>query len=887
MRINSLPIVLALAAATTSAAAQTREHSSMWLRATRGTQMPFAYGAAGTALPLSSGLDTAWDFDQNITRGIAFMGTDNIGIARISYQANALIGDDLELTPAQKTILQSRINHVKQMGSPAVEINCDGAAGTGPCLDAGPEAFYRAIKATYLYTIHEGLNVVSIAPFNEPDYVARNPEGNMGDYGQEPGSIDKFRRVAELLRADPTFSGVRICGGNTLNCDRAMEWYEKLADVLDEGNTHQLAGDFDHYADFFARVKADGKTATADELHNVMEGIVALEYGLDNGIWWGTAERARGEFCQAHRPGGTRLGYAEHRPSWTAGEVVRKPDGKTIALLGASERQSNTHSYQIAATDRDVYFDGYGPVRAIGSELPGGEPNTYGTPAHTSAEQIVQIHAGADVPPFVPEGRFAIMNKKSKMVMTIAGGATDNGAAVRQVAWRPTRPNVYQMWDIRPITRRIGGDFSYSVLRSATDDGRVLDLLNWGLDAGATVCAYKPNLQPDDYGTTDKYGANEQWFFEYAGDGDWYIRSRHSAMALEVKNGSTSSGATIQQAVLTGSDQQRWRLIDPKATADLTAPAAPAALVATPQSASVRLDWRANEDKDLAGYVVERTAADGQTDIIGRAITGTTFTDNTCRAGDTYIYKVYARDLACNTSQPSASVEAGPAGGKALIAHWTADSLADKTANMLDLAQGQGFRQAPPAVGALHSLTFAAWIDNTNADRAWTRIFDFGNSTSQYMFLTPNNGSEMRFVLKDGGDEQIVRCAKLMRGRHHVAVTLGDDGAAIYIDGSLKAKSADVAIRPDDFTPAICYIGAGQFEADPMFDGTIDDIQIYNYALTADEIAAVKDGQPLAIAGTKAAAKTAGDSRYTLGGVRLDAAPCKGIYVSKGRKVAK
>lgn len=850
-----------------ASAAQPREHSSMWLRATRGTQLPFAFGAAtGRDLPLSSGLDTAWDDDNNTTRGIAFIGLDNIGIARISYQANALIGEDLTLTDAQKTILLSRINHIKEMGSPAVEINCDGAAGTGPCLIDGPEAFYRAIKATYLFIKAHGLDVVSIAPFNEPDYVAKNPEGNMGDYGQEPGSIDKFHKVAELLRADTTFEGVRICGGNTLNCDRAMEWYEKLQDVLDEGNTHQLAGDFAHYADFFTRLRADGKVATADELHNVMEGIVGLEYGLAGAIWWGTAERARGAFCRAHRPGGLRLGYAEHRPSWTAGEVMRMPDGHTNAFLGASERQSNTHSYQLTATDRDVYFDGYGPVRVIDTELPGGAAGTYGTPGHCNPEQIVQIHAGADVPPSVPEGRFAIMNKKSKMVISIAGGATDNGAAVRQVAWKPTRPNAYQLWDIRPITRRIGGDFSYSVLASATADGRVLDLLNWGLDAGALVCAYKPVLTADDYGTTDKYGANEQWYFEYAGDGDWYIRSRHSAMALEVKNGSTSSGGVIQQAPLTGSDQQRWRLIDVKATAELTAPEAPAGLTATPGTASVRLTWDANTEKDLAGYVITRTAG-GQTDVIGRAVTGTTFIDNTARAGVAYIYNVCARDLAANTSQPSADATATiPAETKALIAHWTIDSLADKTENMLDLAQGAGFRQAPATVGALHSLTFAAWIDNTHYDRTWTRIFDIGNSTSQYMFLCPNNGSEMCFVLKDGGAEQILSTSKLPAGRHHIAVTLDDTGAAIYVDGNLKKKSANITIRPDDFTPAICYIGASQFEADPLFDGTIDDIQIYNYALTADEIATVKSGQPLAITTAPVAGETVARRYYDLGG---------------------
>ena len=75
-------------------------------------------------------------------------------------------------------------------------------------------------------------------------------------------------------------------GGNTLNCDEALPWYNALKDYLDEGNTHQLAGSFDNYALFFQTVKNDGKVVTADELHNVGEAIVGVEYGMENGIWW-------------------------------------------------------------------------------------------------------------------------------------------------------------------------------------------------------------------------------------------------------------------------------------------------------------------------------------------------------------------------------------------------------------------------------------------------------------------------------------------------------------------------------------------------------------------------------------------------------------------------
>ena len=122
--------------------------------------------------------------------------------------------------------------------------------------------------------------------------------------------ITKTRKNAP----DTVFKDVRICGGNTLNNDEALTWYNYLKDVLDEGNTHQLAGSFDRFAAFFTAVRANGHHATADEMHNVMEAMVGLEYGMQTGIWWGAAEYARGEFCKASQ--GERLAYAEHRNNW-------------------------------------------------------------------------------------------------------------------------------------------------------------------------------------------------------------------------------------------------------------------------------------------------------------------------------------------------------------------------------------------------------------------------------------------------------------------------------------------------------------------------------------------------------------------------------------------
>ena len=97
---------------------------------------------------------------------------------------------------------------------------------------------------------------------------------------------------------------------------------------------------------------------------------MGVEYGMQTGIWWGTAEYARGEFVKASD--GVRLGYAEHRPNWTAASVYRHPDGKIQAFGGTSERQAVTTTYRFFSKNMDVFYDGNGPQREYTMVLPGG-----------------------------------------------------------------------------------------------------------------------------------------------------------------------------------------------------------------------------------------------------------------------------------------------------------------------------------------------------------------------------------------------------------------------------------------------------------------------------------------------------------------------------------
>jgi hypothetical protein len=156
-------------------------------------------------------------------------------------------------------------------------------------------------------------------------------------------------------------------------------------------------------------------------------------------------------------------------------------------------------------------------------------------------------------------------------------------------------------------------------------------------------------------------------------------------------------------------------------------------------------------------------------------------------------------------------------------------------------------------IGSLTSSTFALWVDFANAGGPWQHIFDFGNDTNVYMFLTPRtyflgnlqfsitvNGSDAEFLVTD--DET------LSSGWHHVAVTMNDDTniMVLYLDGEEVGRTSAVTITPSDLgNTTNNWLGRSQFTADAYYKGSLDDFRIYNYALSQAEIARAMRGDPL------------------------------------------
>jgi hypothetical protein len=146
------------------------------------------------------------------------------------------------------------------------------------------------------------------------------------------------------------------------------------------------------------------------------------------------------------------------------------------------------------------------------------------------------------------------------------------------------------------------------------------------------------------------------------------------------------------------------------------------------------------------------------------------------------------------------------------------------------------------------NFTIAVWV-YWNGGAAWQRIFDFGNDTTQYLFLTPGSGSgTLRFAISTNGNapggEQILETSPLPVGQwSHVTVTRSGNSASLYTNGVL-AVTGSVTIAPANFNPALNYLGESQYPADPFFNGRLDEVFVYNYTLSATEVSRLAANQP-------------------------------------------
>src|SRR5690606_19836680 len=114
---------------------------------------------------------------------------------------------------------------------------------------------------------------------------------------------------------------------------------------------------------------------------------------------------------------------------------------------------------------------------------------------------------------------------------------------------------------------------------------------------------------------------------------------------------------------------------------------------------------------------------------------------------------------------------------------------------------------------------------------------------STYLFFTPRaSGSGYpRVAFTDAGFASEVYCsgvATLSADRlHHVVVSLDatNQTLTLYIDGMLQSAKA-LGVSASSLDDVNSWLGRSQYGVDPQFEGSIDELRIYDIALSTPQV---------------------------------------------------
>ena len=149
-------------------------------------------------------------------------------------------------------------------------------------------------------------------------------------------------------------------------------------------------------------------------------------------------------------------------------------------------------------------------------------------------------------------------------------------------------------------------------------------------------------------------------------------------------------------------------------------------------------------------------------------------------------------------------------------------------------------------VATLENFTVEAWVTRDQQGQ-WARVFDFGMSRDTSMFLSPqsNLGDPMFGIWINQSQKKTLPPTNIsisgagtpfpVGTETHIAVSIDHsmNFAALYINGVLFMSNANVSLRGVDLGSTVHnYLGRSQYPQDPYFKGSIDELRIYNEALT-------------------------------------------------------
>lgn len=171
--------------------------------------------------------------------------------------------------------------------------------------------------------------------------------------------------------------------------------------------------------------------------------------------------------------------------------------------------------------------------------------------------------------------------------------------------------------------------------------------------------------------------------------------------------------------------------------------------------------------------------------------------------------------------------------------------VSGKYGQAIELDGESDYLQVSARMGHSTDFSFTGWVW-WNGGGNWQRIFDLGDDTSHYLFLSPrSSGGHLRFAINNGGGEQQLSAPALPAGVWtHVAVTLGGNTGKLFVNGAPVATNTAMTVNPVDVGAKFNFLGRSRFPADPLFKGRLDDLRFISYALSEAQVGAIYSTPP-------------------------------------------
>jgi len=293
---------------------------------------------------------------------------------------------------------------------------------------------------------------------------------------------------------------------------------------------------------------------------------------------------------------------------------------------------------------------------------------------------------------------------------------------------------------------------------------------------------------------------------------------------------------------------------------DTTAPTAPTGLSATAAGGTqINLAWTASTDNvAVTGYQVERCQGAGCTSFAQTATAiGTSFGDAGLTGGMSYSYRIRATDAAGNLSAYSGVASATTSSVAAgLVASYSFDegsgtTLADSSGNGNNgtvsgatwttagrfrnalVFNGTSSRVTIPNSTSLQlttGMTLEAWVFPTADPTGWRSIV-YKTIDGYYLMLNP--GPTVGGTWTSGTAWLPTPTSLALNEWTHLAATFDGTAMRMYVNGGLVDSQPQTA--PLSPTTGTLQIGADGYPGE-FFEGRIDDVRIYNRALSASEV---------------------------------------------------